>query len=191
LNVAGPIEFRGNPELERFAAEVESFCDVIENLPSYDLYNLLTELDERLPLLYSLAHRLPNLDFDNETEAMEAQRTEIAHRFRVRRVAYWESSKEQLDEKFGSRSRYALVFDPIEQGEPVECGFGEDIGSVYGDLKETLDLFREGSEAAAQQASWDWKFGLNHWGKHVLDALAAIHSLLNWHYDDRTGGFDR
>ena len=196
------IEFRTNLDLQRFAGEVENFCGVVEKHGEYSVYDFVLEMDQRLASLYALARRLPDLEFsDDEPDELEAERKALSEQFNLRSVVYWDLYKDELDQKLKPVSRYNLVFDPILLGEPpegsgltggpVESGFGEDIGSVYGDLKEALDLYRQGSEAAAQQAAWDWKFGLFHWGKHALNVVGATYALIHWHSDEETGGFDR
>jgi hypothetical protein len=167
-----------------FAEAVGEFCAIIDRLDDYSPYQLLRQLDEWLPRLYSMAHTLPDLVFDDDVEDPLEREREAISREHDRRSVYWDKVMPAVRDKMKSHWHYSLIFDPVADQEPVESEFGHDIGSVYGDLKEALDIFRIGSEAAAQQAAWDWKWGLYDWGKHALNALAATHALIHYHYDE-------
>jgi hypothetical protein len=69
------------------------------------------------------------------------------------------------------------VFDPYaEPPEAVVLGsLADDVGDIYLDLADGLELWAAGNLAAAV---WEWRFGLeSHWGQHLTGALRAIHAL--------------
>ena len=69
------------------------------------------------------------------------------------------------------------VFDPGEKEEALEMRLSLDIAEIYDDLKHGLEL----AESSAQRADvhWTWREDFRqHWGRHALNALRAIHHFL-------------
>jgi Domain of unknown function (DUF5063) len=186
----------------RFVDVAERFCAEIESVERLPKVLFLQKMDELLPLLYYSACNLPGYPWDDEddeseegmrvyeerTKYVEDLRTSIA---RSRPVGI--PVDERVDEKLKPHSRYSFVFDPVDQekAEAIGGSIPLDIESIYSDVGEALDLYRTGDELAMRQAIWDWGFYRKcHWGFHLLNAMAAISSLLHRHYDEDDEVFD-
>ena len=89
-------------------------------------------------------------------------------------------SRQAIADKLGGEFYYEKVFDPFDPKdcEPVTISLAEDLADIYYDLREGLLRVPEHGPVPAK-AIWQWVFGLkNHWGRHAVGAIAAMHSLL-------------
>jgi len=50
----------------------------------------------------------------------------------------------------------------------------DDLADIWRDLRTGLNAMA--TESRWEDVGWEWRFGLQtHWGKHAVDALAALH----------------
>lgn len=109
--------------------------------------------------LYMSAQALPDLAMDGE----DAPQTDLNSEFAIRLDArispdYWE------------------IYDPKCPDEAVCGNLVDDLADVASDLQRGIEDYDSGNGASA---AFVWKLGLNHhWGKHVVDALRALHSVI-------------
>lgn len=109
--------------------------------------------------LYMSAQALPDLAMDGE----DAPQTDLNSEFAIRLDArispdYWE------------------IYDPKRPDEAVCGNLVDDLADVASDLQRGIEDYDSGNGASA---AFVWKLGLNHhWGKHVVDALRALHSVI-------------
>jgi len=86
----------------------------------------------------------------------------------------------------GEDAFYRDIFDPVNDKveEPVQGWLVDDFADVYRDLKINLEKIKIGTDEAIEDAMWDlkWSF-LNHWGRHCISAIRALHFL---YYDGKT-----
>ena len=75
------------------------------------------------------------------------------------------------------RDMYWMVFDPQEDRDAVAGFLGGDCSEIYDDIRDGLHLWDAGHREAAQ---WSWHFHFQHWGRHAIDALRALHGLCRW-----------
>jgi hypothetical protein len=73
---------------------------------------------------------------------------------------------------------YSVVFDPFVLDEPpVTALLEDDLGDIYCDLRDGLEMFRH---KRFSEALWTWRFGYyNHWGRHAAHAQTAIWEYLS------------
>ena len=65
--------------------------------------------------------------------------------------------------------------DPTVEEDPVMGDVGDDLLDTYKDIKAGLLLFERGAGA---DALWHWSFLHRiHWGRHVVGALFALHTM--------------
>ena len=109
--------------------------------------------------LYISAQVLPELEMQEE-EALPA----VLHKdFEIR-----------LDEQISSD--YWEIYDPAFPDEPACENLADDLADIALDLQSGIETYDSGHR---EQAEFAWKFGLeHHWGKHVVDALRALHSII-------------
>ena len=181
-------------EVLGFVAEAHRFCDLFERLSSLGRLYLLQQLNESLPLLYSMAHRLPDPYNWDEIERDEAWEAEDRRGMPLdEHTAKWSEWSERLRGKLTNHKLFRLVYDPVDprDREIIECDLAGILTEVYLDMKDGLILFGRGSDEDRAQALWDWRFGLrNNWGRHIAESLTPIHSLIYQHYDEDEGVFD-
>lgn len=68
---------------------------------------------------------------------------------------------------------YWEVFNPIAEDTAVMGTLTDDIQDIYHEITQGLQMVES-------QALWHWKFGFdNHWGNHAVDAIRAIHYMMN------------
>lgn len=144
-------------EIEAFYNLARGYCDYVgANKISRDSIPFLLE---QLMRLYISAQVLPELEMQEE-EALTA----VLHKdFEIRLDArispgYWE------------------IYDPKRPDEAVCGNLVDDLADVASDLQRGIEDYDSGNGASA---AFVWKLGLNHhWGKHVVDALRALHSII-------------
>ena len=146
-----------------------TYCSFIETTTKSGT-EFLDELEGVLLDLYKTAITLrwPTLlhekDFEDEVSTDDLD--SISHR---------------IGERIGGNSVYWEVFEPFDHDnhDPVCGDLVDDLGDIYRDIKRALMIFDLGTAAAKQDAIWQLKFGFeNHWGRHAIGALMAIHHLL-------------
>lgn len=65
-----------------------------------------------------------------------------------------------------------------KNNEAIRGSLADDIADIYFDLKEGFGL-RQKHQIQPEKSIWCWRFGFySHWGKHAMDALRTIHSIL-------------
>ncbi len=75
----------------------------------------------------------------------------------------------------GIHDFYFEVFDPFEEAELVVSSVANDLGDIYVDLREGIDLLKDGNPS---DALWAWRSSYaTHWGDHAVDALRALHRI--------------
>ena len=73
-------------------------------------------------------------------------------------------------------SYYWMVFAPHDEpdDEPVCGDLNDDLRDVFKDVATGILLWEDGHTV---EAVWHWRFHFNdHWGRHVVSALAAMHT---------------
>ena len=142
------------------STEFHSNLDSIDTI-EHDVF--LAVLSHRLAELYSSALDLP---------AVEADTTDIDH------TPFPADKGEELwhalKRKFEPLDSYWVIFDSTEKAPAVQGTLAGDISEIYSDLKHDIDL--EQQDVSQADSLWELRFSFrSHWGKHLLDALVAIH----------------
>ena len=142
-------------EVKAFYRLANEYCILITRKITIES---IPELMEYLMKLYISAMNLPEIDPET-TDSQSLENLETVSILFDEQIltSYWE------------------MFDPFVQEESV-CG------DLYDDLSGiATDLLRGIKEYEAKRignAVFEWRFGLNtHWGKHVVDALCALHAI--------------
>jgi len=161
----------------------------------------VTGPDETKPILWSARRYCSFLETTakTETEFLEEVEGLLLDLYKAGTTVRWPTlhherdfrhvvSKDHLDSVFhkigariGSDRVYWEVFDPFdhEDHDPVCGDLVDDLGDIYQDVKRALLIFELDTPAAREDAIWQLKFGFeNHWGRHAIGALTAVHHLL-------------
>lgn len=80
---------------------------------------------------------------------------------------------------------YWEVFDPLYEEDALEenvvvGSLQDDLSDIYNDLRSGISEYDAGNKANAE---FEWRLGVDgHWGKHVTDALRALHAIREMGY---------
>lgn len=116
-----------------------------------------------LARLHASALELPDVEPENDDDPPKVPATSLA------------LAEQNLGHFSGMY--YRVVFDPRPEltEEPVMGDIGDDLLDTYKDIKVGLILHERSQN---QEALWYWSFLHRvHWGKHAVDALAALHNI--------------
>ena len=173
-----PALIPANEAVMQMRAAAREFCATIELAGSLSLFAFLSRLRVELPTLYAAATQLP--DSASVSEGTGEQTLPSEARAEIRRL---------LHARLATIPPYWQVFDPYEHTsvrdegmtaapEPLASDLWDDLSDIYDDVK--LGLWLGEVQAPLSDAVWSWhtSFWL-HWGRHSLNALQAIHHLLN------------
>lgn len=150
-----------DPFVEQFAEVARRYCEWAEGElgePRQEMRNARRILVE----LHSAALHLPDLGCGDEIDAGEVSSDEcskITHKFaKLPITGYWD------------------VFDPLVEAAPVFNSLQDDLGDIYRDVRNGLNLY-DGRHFI--EAAWEWRFNFQiHWGQHLVGAQRAIHQYL-------------
>jgi len=162
----------------RFASVAQEFCSVIDSAPDLKRLDLLVRVYGILPQLIGEAIRLPAVDLNEaESEEEESKRSRARANSRLNHAQFG-LLYESLKAKLGDLNLYWQIWDPTKYDEAIHGALADDFADIYNDLKEGLNLF-DAHQALPEENIWHWRFDYYfHWGKHAIDALRALHFLL-------------
>jgi hypothetical protein len=158
-----------DPAVVHFIAVAKDYCRILESELVPLNRDLVQRLLEVIVALYTAGLKLPEVDPDRQEHEDRAFDGDSRHKF-FRSVA----------ERLGDDVFYQMVFDPLDKGEckPVTASLSDDLADIYFDVKEGLMRIPEAGPVPAH-VIWAWAFGLEiHWGRHAVNAIGALHSLL-------------
>jgi Domain of unknown function (DUF5063) len=171
-----PTELNAIKDLEpvqHFVKVAEKFCALIENYETLTPYELARHAAELLPALYAVGLALPDVALpEARSEKPDAFYDSVP-------IKHTAALSRAIGEKIGGYNTYWQVLDPFEEERPVASMLGEDLADMYGDLKRGLIALDKGTDHEATEAIWHWRFSFgNHWGRHLVGALRALHYML-------------
>lgn len=159
-------------ETKQFVDFYESaidFCQHIEHNKTQSSIDFIQITRLKLLSLYDAGLKLPdveillNAEFDKKLEEKEFEKTLFFISERIEKRYYWH------------------VFNPTDEvdTEPVCGDLVDDLGDIYKDLKQSILIFKIGTNESQETAVWEFKFNFDkHWSDHCINALSAIHFFL-------------
>jgi len=151
-----------------FRERAQAFCQIVESAAGLERKTFLDLLETTLAQVYAAAVVLPFV----EPATSDVPDSCFA-------VEQWSGLWQTLRDKLGAADSYREVFDPTEKEEAIDMSLSQDIAEIYQDLKEALEIEKLGIQQA--DLHWDWNHEFrNHWGKHALNALNALHWHIYW-----------
>lgn len=151
--------------LTRFLTAAQSFCAVVDSANGLSAEAFISAVGGCLLQLYGSALWFPRIEPDS---------SDIAD------IPFPEkespSLRANLEAKLDKFNLYWEVFDSTAQEAPVQSSLGGDISEIYFDMKHDLEL--AGRNASRADVLWELRESfLQHWGRHAMSALKAIHDL--------------
>jgi hypothetical protein len=154
-------------QVEEFVNWVRTFCELIEQRDAYSKHSFIHNSAKVLSVLYYSALTLSEVEPVNSI----ANRSYITidERAKVHR---------EIGMKLGDFNLYWEIFNPYEHVEPVCGSIGDDLGDIYYDIKDGLELYKKESESDIIEAVWHWRFSFyTHFSTHIA-ALRAINHII-------------
>ncbi|HNB53677.1 MAG TPA: DUF5063 domain-containing protein [Anaerolineales bacterium] len=150
--------------LEQFISLSREYISMIDNLSDKTMpHEFLSKCIVLLPQIYALGFQLPNIEPENS----DVSKPDFS------------SPMSSITKVLGKYDFYNEVFDPIFDEDIVTSSISDDLADIYKDLKDPLINYDCGKK---NDAIWSWRFNiLGHCGDHIVDALRAIHRLVNDH----------
>lgn len=163
---------------DRFRPVAQQFCSIIDSEVASDRTEFLVWIYRILPGLIGEATRLPTVEFGDDEDEDEQMCIEQSHAAHGTELEKRRQLHNALKEKLGDWDLYWQVFDPTKDSEAIQGSLADDIADVYGDLKDGLNHMAN-DKAFPRDAIFAWRLGFySHWGRHAMNALYTIHSLL-------------
>ncbi|MFC1853929.1 DUF5063 domain-containing protein [candidate division CSSED10-310 bacterium] len=148
-----------------FVSTVREYIALIEGASDLRAYDILAQSAILLPKIYAAGMTIQ----ESEPETEEP------------RTYDGPSVMGTLLDKFGKYDEYFEIFDPTEDKDRVVRSLADDFADIYTNLKGPLDAYDQNQ---CSDALWQWRFNLRtHCGDHLVDALRALHRLVNDHMD--------
>ncbi len=161
-----------------FAASANEYCKYLESAAEVSGLDIMKVMQRLLPFIYLRASLLPLLepvmDDPNERSVTEFD---------------WTRMHESLLSKFGTNDPYPVAVAGGDPSDGLYTGsVAENLADIYQDLKDFVVSYRSGNEEVMNDALWEALMNFEeHWGKKLLNALAAIHEVL---YSPGDGNLD-
>jgi hypothetical protein len=157
--------FTDRREFLQLAAQ---YFALIENSSSMTCRQFLECAQQIVSKLYYLGLLLPSIEPDND----EGTTDRMSHK-------QWRSIYDQLRKTLAEVDLYWLVFDPIDPNDHTAIAhtLADDLSDIYRDLRNALS--DKDLDGMTDESTWYIRFNFEiHWGKHAVNALSAIHSML-------------
>lgn len=163
-----PIYSKSVIEFVTVAAEYCSFMERAEGVEAMEFFDKMTKL---VPLLYLKTTLLPDLE-EEADEAISPFVTEEEYEY----------TQEQVRNAIGRYDEYLEVFtaDMQYSDTPVLAHISEDLTDIYQDLKDMVANFQTANQAIMNDSILNCKQNFKaFWGQKALNALRAMHNVLN------------
>ncbi|MCD4792721.1 MAG: DUF5063 domain-containing protein [Bacteroidales bacterium] len=159
-------------EFQEFINSARNYCMLLEKKRKINPIQFFTDIQKQLLELYSKAISLPtfeiisNVDFDDKLD-----------------YDTLDGVKKQTDKLLGNYQFYWSIFNPIENKmdkEKAVCNdLFDDLIDIYKDIKYYLLIFDKNTIESQENAAWAMQFYFwYHWGNHAIDALRAMHYII-------------
>jgi hypothetical protein len=156
-----------NQAAAEFRRIAEEYCALVEVAPRADREDLHAALLDVLPRIYAgalaLPYAKPEIDDLLPDRPTDDERT---------------ATYAGLKDVLGWLDYYRSVEPyPVESNEAPDVGsLADDLADIWRDVKQGLLALDAGTVEA--DVIWQWRHDFtSHWGRHAVDALAALHKV--------------
>ena len=159
------------PVLE-FVTVANEYCKFMEELEEWDAKDFISTCHKLLPFIYMKGTLLPKIEENPEIE-------DITGRYVTEEL--WNTIHNTIEEKLGKFNSYKEIINPDDNtvSEPYEASIAENLADIYQDLKDFTFQYESGEDETKLDAIIECYDNFKHyWGKKLLNALRAIHILL-------------
>ena len=160
---------------EQFIALVEA-----DNISKEEFYR---QAHTALIDLYAAGHKLELVELKYSSADSDFGKTDDE---------FFKNKNQALISTLGEDAFYWEVFDPtyfekdgtpgqgwqITDKEATQGWLVDDFADIYRDLKIEVEKMKIGTDEAIEDALWQMKWSArNHWGRHCISAIRAVHFL--------------
>ena len=141
-----------------------AYCAVVEGAEGLGRDRFVRDAASTLAMVVALAYRIPPIPVTSDDD--ESEPDGIPHEV-------WRSVMKSVQTVLDEWDDYWTTMS-IHEETPVNLSLADALADIWRDLRAGLDAL--GSGAPAEDALWEWRFGLRtHWGNHAVEALRALH----------------
>lgn len=153
-----------------FVRECKFFTDLMETEQEIEREEMVQNLLENLPALYSGMMRIPNTEavFDSGNEKFVTEED-------------WSSVYKKMYVLMGSQNEYTDIpeNEDYDRSELITRELSEDLADIYQDVKDFISLYRDGTDEIMNDAIWECRMAFeSYWGDKLLRACRQLHSIL-------------
>ncbi len=151
--------------VQRFRTAAANFIETVDSLSELEREAFLRNVELCLAELYTSALYLPAVEPETETVDELPFKT-----------PQWAELLKAVNAKIGLLDTYWSVFDSTEKESPAQGSLAGDISEIYYDLRHDFHLGE--TEIAQADLMWELRESFRqHWGRHAIEAMKAIHDL--------------
>lgn len=156
-------------QVVEFAASANEYCKYLEGTKDINGIEILKVMQRLLSFIYLRASLLPLLDPLLE-EPNEKTVTEFD----------WTRMHDNLLIKMGNNDPFPVIVSVGDPSDGLYTGsISEYLTDIYQDLKDFVASYKSGNEKVMNDAVWEVLMNFEEfWGKKLLNALSAIHTVL-------------
>ncbi len=162
-------EFLARDKTQSFLNAASQFVELLE-IEIIDKEDFFKRAHLALIDLYASGHKFEEIDLKFEKKDLDFNKS----------ISFENKNINQIS-TLGYDTKYRKVFNPINKNvhESIQGDIALDFDDIYCDLKTELEKMKIGTSEAVEDALWQMKFSfLMHWGNHCIDAIRALHYLL-------------
>jgi len=168
-----------DPAVDAFVSVARQYRDVIDRRDPDDPVSFMMNVQPVLAGLCHAALSLPALDEIDLPNGAEGFDTRDDAESLIER---WRPLMQGLIDELGADADYWEVTDPYDLAHPLQGSLADDLADVFIDLDEGLRRWDRADFDLRRAIVWEWRFSYeNHWGRHAIGAMRAIHALLYLH----------
>ncbi|MRR19592.1 DUF5063 domain-containing protein [bacterium] len=156
-------------QVVEFAASANEYCKYLEGTKEINGIEILKVMQRLLPFIYLRASLLPMLEPLLE-EGSDKTVTEFD----------WTRMHDNLLTKMGNNDPFPVIVSAGDPADGLYTGsIAESLADIYQDLKNFISSYKSGNDEVMNDAVWEVLMNFEEfWGKKLLNALSAIHSVL-------------
>jgi hypothetical protein len=174
-------------DLQTFVQVAKRYMQSIDELEPRNLQETARRLPVVLAELYASASKLLEQVRSEDSEEEWIEEELISEEWEpdglsLGRVALFRQLFPRLQGIFGRWDCYWEYFDPYKEQDRCTGSLADDLSDIYIDVKDLVYKL-EKAEQTGKQAKLDgqdWDIFQIHWGAHLVDALRALHRLVEY-----------
>jgi hypothetical protein len=169
-------EYVYSDEVLDFVKKGNELTDILTPSDDFDQKDFVVALLRILPGMYSSIQNIPVTEpvFDGGNEKFVSEEE-------------WSAIFQFVAGIMGSQNEYLDIpsEEEYDRTEIISRSLSEDLADIYQDIRDFLELYRNGTEEIMNDAMWECRMNFeSYWGEKVLRASLSLHRIMS--RDDET-----